>query len=105
MEAFGTDDTTHAGSGENIVAGGLYSDTFVFEAEDEGTTTILDWELWDELQFSNFGYGSAADVIAILTQSDDDVVFDDQGTVITFQDTELEDILESQVSIETLEIA
>lgn len=102
MESYGINDTILAGSGENIVAGGLYSDVFVFQAEDEGTTTILDWEEWDTLRFSEFGYGAAGDAIANMTQSGDDVVFEDQGTVITFQDTELEDILASQISTETL---
>ena len=99
MTNFGRDDTIIAGSGNNIVAGGLYSDAFVFEASDTGTTTILDWEAWDVLNFGGFGYTDATDVAAHLTQVGSVVVFEDQGTTVLFENTDIADIFETQIFV------
>lgn len=83
------DDQIEPGGGDNTVFGGFLSDTFVFEARVSSDTKVLDFELWDRLKLRGFGYDSASDARAHMTQVGDDTVFDDQYVRITLQDTQL----------------
>lgn len=78
------DDEIHAGTGVNIVAGGALADRFVFDATVTGTTTVLDFEVWDQLILSRFGYQDDDAVMERFSQSGNSVVFSDGGVEIMF---------------------
>ncbi|WP_335948625.1 DUF4214 domain-containing protein [Salipiger bermudensis] len=80
------------GSGFNIMAGGLFSDGFSFNQEDDGSHVVLDLEPFDYIHFDNFGYGDWSDATAHMTQDGADVVFADQGAAVRFLDAQLSDI-------------
>lgn len=89
IRAQGTDDTLAGGAGDNVLAGGMLADTFVF-GPFTGSTTVLDLEVWDTLDLNAFGYSSDAAALADFEQQGTHVVFDnDAGTVVTFLDTDL----------------
>ena len=100
MRDFGGGDVISAGAGENLVSGGAFADTFVFTVEDQGHTTILDFELWDELVFNDdFGYFTEFELLSALTQQGDDVVFEADGVSVTLVDTNLADLDGSEITI------
>ncbi|MCR9177793.1 MAG: DUF4214 domain-containing protein [Alphaproteobacteria bacterium] len=88
----GSHDRIEAGPGKNLVAGGMFADTFVFGAGDVGQTTVADFEAWDYLQFDGFGYTQLADVTGRMTQMGNDLLFADKGVSVLLTDTRLEDI-------------
>lgn len=89
MRAQGTDDTLSGGAGDNVLAGGILSDTFVLEPV-SSSTTILDLEVWDTLDLGAFDYASDAAARADFSQQGGDVVFDNgAGTTLTLLDTDL----------------
>ncbi|MFY0679568.1 MAG: DUF4214 domain-containing protein, partial [Thalassovita sp.] len=90
VRAQGVDDMIEGGGGQNVLAGGEMTDTFVFAQTDAGTNTVLDLEPWDYLSFEGFGYATADDARAHLTVSANAVVFADQGTEVTFQNVGLD---------------
>jgi Ca2+-binding RTX toxin-like protein len=92
MRAQGTDDALDAGSGANILYGGMMSDVFVFDAAQGGQHTVGDLEPWDRLDFRNFGYVNDAQAIANMQQLGTSVVFSDQGLTAVFLDTQLSGI-------------
>jgi len=101
MRDFGGGDEINAGAGENFVSGGAFADTFVFTLEDQGHTTILDFELWDELVFdAEFGFANEAEVLSALAQQGDDVVFEADGVSVTLLDTNLNDLDGSEITID-----
>lgn len=87
--AQGVQDVIVGGAGDDVLAGGLWSDAFVFNADAPGNNTVLDLEAWDVLRFDGFGYANAAQVRGHLHQQGSDLVFEDQGVSVTFQDTAL----------------
>ncbi|MEC3860168.1 DUF4214 domain-containing protein [Mesobacterium sp. TK19101] len=89
VRAQGVDDTIEPGNGDNIVSGGILADMFVFDADENGDTVVLDLEAWDYLRFDDFGYGSMADALADMDQDGADVVFRAQGVMVTFENTTL----------------
>ncbi|MCR8550895.1 DUF4214 domain-containing protein [Salipiger sp. P9] len=74
--------------GNDVLAGGLYSDVFYFASGDTGSHTVLDLEAWDYVYLENFGYAIYDDVTAHLSQQGADAVFSDQGVTITFLNTQ-----------------
>ncbi|MEX0366339.1 MAG: DUF4214 domain-containing protein, partial [Ruegeria sp.] len=58
MRGHGTDDTLEGGTGTNVLVGGILSDAFVFDADEDGTSTVTDLEAWDTLVFDDFGYAT-----------------------------------------------
>ena len=96
ITAMGEDDYIFAGAGDNIVSGGRDADTFIFDMDSQGTTTILDFELWDtivvDLELTD-------DLDSALSQQGDDVVFSASGVEFILMDTELEDIGSSQINL------
>ena len=64
----GGQDVLQAGGGENVLAGGALLDAFVFNAQTQGSNTMLNLEAWDVLRFDGFGYTSAADVRAAYSK-------------------------------------
>lgn len=87
----GVDDTIRGGMGNDILAGGVLSDVFYFDVNDTGNDIVRDLEAWDYVQFEGFGFSSASDVLALMTQIGDEVVFSSGGVNINFLDTQLSD--------------
>ena len=92
MRFFSSDanDQLEAGTGDDLMFGGLGSDRFVFEAADTGHHRVVDLEAWDTIEMSGFGYANATDLRAHLTQVGDDVVFADRGVFVIFTETVLD---------------
>lgn len=99
MRGFGVHDRLIGAAGENILAGGLFSDSFEFNATIGGTHTILDLELWDTLEFTGFGYLSDAEARANMVQNGSEVVFTDGGVAIHLQNTTLSQITDDVIMI------
>jgi len=99
IRAQGVDDQIDGGSGTNVLAGGALADQFVFTQTDGATNTVLDLEAWDYLSFDGFGYGSAAEAQAHMTQSGGSVVFADQGTEITFERFQLSNVKDDMILV------
>lgn len=91
VRARGEHDVLDGGAGENELMGGILSDTFVFDRSDAGKHTVYDLEMWDALKFEGFGYANANDAMMQLQQVGSDVLFEDQGTQVTFADVHLAD--------------
>ncbi|QFT83297.1 Poly(beta-D-mannuronate) C5 epimerase 2 (plasmid) [Roseovarius sp. THAF27] len=92
VRAQGVQDVLEGGAGNNVLAGGVMSDAFVFSPGDGGRHEVLDLEAWDVIDLAAFGYASAAEVRSHMTQAGADLVFDDQGTQVVFHDSQLTDI-------------
>lgn len=84
MRAQGPDDRLEGGPGDNILAGGLWSDTFVFTQEDGGMQRVLDLEPWDWIEWQGFGYSDPGDVRSHLVAAGEDTIFTDQGVSVIF---------------------
>ncbi|MBH1973927.1 MAG: DUF4214 domain-containing protein [Rhodobacteraceae bacterium] len=93
MTSSGQDDLLDAGSGNNVLFGGMLSDTFVFHADTECSDRVIGFESWDVLSFQGFGYDAPSDLAAHLRQDEANVVFSDQGVVVTFEQTALSSVL------------
>ena len=85
-------DVIEGGAGNDRINGGLGADVLIFRKGEGGSDMVHGFEPWDELQLSGFGYDTAAQVRARMKQSDGNVVFSDQGQVITFLNTSLSDM-------------
>jgi hypothetical protein len=89
MRDLGVHDRIDAGAGDNLVAGGEYADVFVFEAGVAQTTTVADLEVWDMIDLIGFDYASDDAARAQMTQVGANVVFEDQGVEVIFQNATL----------------
>lgn len=92
MRSAGADDRLEPGAGRNLLFGGMFSDEFVFDIDDQGHHTIAGFEVWDVLRFGDFGYDGAEDALARMSQQGDDVLFSDRGVEVLLEDTLLSDI-------------
>ncbi|MBY6163313.1 DUF4214 domain-containing protein [Mameliella alba] len=99
MRALGQDDLLVGGADDDVLFGGILSDTFQFDATEPGSDEVVAIEAWDVMEFANFGYGTAAQVLANMTQVGDDVVFADQGETITYLNTQLGEITEDMILV------
>jgi cytochrome c5/Ca2+-binding RTX toxin-like protein len=93
MRDQGDHDGIAAGAGENVVAGGQFADTFIFQSGETGSTTVLDFEAWDYLEMSSFEYNNLAQLKSHMTQQGGDVIFNDQSVEVILEDTALADIV------------
>ena len=84
-----TDDRLNGGQGNDILFGGLFADTFVFDAAAGGTDQVAGLDRWDRLEFNGFGYAGAAEAVARMRTDGDDVIFADQGVNVIFHDRAL----------------
>ena len=89
MRNQGPDDTLSGQSGENVLAGGLFADHFVFSAQTGGTHTLRDLEAWDTLVFNGFGYANATAIRSHLTDTAQGLMFSDQGVQVFIEDWSL----------------
>jgi len=80
-------DQLAGGSGDNILFGGIGADTFVFDTADGGTQVIADIEAWDTVEIENSNHANVNALIASLTEEGGDVVLNDNGTTIRFENT------------------
>lgn len=85
----GWEDVLEGGSGNNVLLGGMWADSFVFDVAEGGQHEVADLEVWDQLSFEGFGFDDADDVRAHMVQDRDDVVFADQGVQVRLLDVEL----------------
>ena len=85
----GWEDVLEGGSGNNVLLGGMWADSFVFDVAEGGQHEVADLEVWDQLSFEGFGFDDADDVRAHMVQDGDDVVFADQGVQVRLLDVEL----------------
>ncbi|MCJ7874805.1 DUF4214 domain-containing protein [Phaeobacter sp. J2-8] len=90
----GNDDILDGEGGENILVGGVLSDTFVFRASENGQHVVVDLEPWDILRMEGFGYDDAADMAEHLRTDGGDVVFTDSGVEIRFLDVTIHEVRE-----------
>lgn len=86
IRSLGIDDHLDGGSGSNTLVGGMLADCFEFTMADRGTHSVGDLERWDYIALEGFGYADAAAALSHFAVSGEDMVFSDQGTVITFID-------------------
>lgn len=84
------DNTIQGGDGVNILSGGIGSDTFVFDINDDADNTVLDLEAWDYIQFQ--AGGDLASIKNAMQQVGNDVVFEDGDLKITFLNTMFDDM-------------
>ncbi len=82
-------DVLIGGPGDDSMMGGRGSDTFVFKADEGGVDHVYGLEAWDQLQFNGFGYITRADALAHMMQSNQNVMFNDQGVSVIFHNTNL----------------
>lgn len=99
FRALGQDDVLNGGADDDVLFGGILSDTFQFDTAAPGSDQLVGIEAWDVLEFTGFGYGTAADAIANMAQVGNDVVFDDQGVEITHLNTTLAEITEDMILV------
>jgi hypothetical protein len=90
----GRDDVLNGGGGDNILMGGMMSDTFVFRASQNGQNVVVDLEPWDVLHFGGFRYESISDVADYLTADRGNVIFNDDGVIIKFLDVTMTNVLD-----------
>lgn len=99
MTRYNLGDTLRADGGDDVLAGGLYADQFVFTADGEASSiTVTDLEPWDVLSFDGFGM-DAGQIFAALEQDGDDVVLRAAGEAVIFADTALDEITQGMISI------
>ena len=97
MRDQGVNDRIDPGTSDNLVAGGRLADVFIFSASNDGSTTVADLEAWDMIELNGFGYDTAAQARAQMSQSGVDLVFDDQGVEITFRDITMAQITDDMI--------
>lgn len=92
-------DIIEGGAGDDIMNGGLGSDTFVFRNGQGGADTIHRFEPWDQLQLSGFGFSEESDVLARMQQSGSDVLFNFSGQQITFVNTTMAEMQRVKMNV------
>lgn len=99
VRSLGVDDTINGGAENNVLAGGLLSDEFVFDQADLGLHTVLDLEAWDFLKFVGFGYTSGDEALASMEQDGNNIVFSDSGTNIILRQFTLDDLTDDMLLV------
>ncbi|ODM49869.1 hypothetical protein A9320_12585 [Ruegeria sp. PBVC088] len=99
MRALGQDDLLAGGADDDLLFGGVLSDTFQFDASEPGNDQVVGVEAWDMIEFVGFGYGTAAEARANMSQVGNDVVFTDQGETIVYLNTALGEITEDMILV------
>ena len=87
MRTNAADDVLVAGGGNDLLVGGILSDTFVFGKGDD-FNRVLDFEAWDRIDLRAFDFASADDALAAFYAQDGKAVFNEEGTVIVLYGTD-----------------
>ncbi|WP_299031840.1 hypothetical protein [uncultured Sulfitobacter sp.] len=87
MRENAADDVLIAKGGNDLLVGGILSDTFVFETNG-GFNRVLDFESWDTIDLRAFDFDSTDDALAAFRPQDGKAVFNEAGTVIVLYGTE-----------------
>jgi len=91
--AKGADDVLFGGTGNNLLFGGLWSDTFVFRSDTPSTNRVVALEPWDRLNFQGFGYMTPENVRPHLQEIGGTTVFSDLGVTVHFDQTSLAEVM------------
>lgn len=86
IQARGINDVLAGGGGDNLLFGGILSDSFVFAPWDDGRHEVVGLEAWDLLDFSAFDYNSVDALRAQFSTQGADVVFSDMGVDVVLSD-------------------
>ena len=86
IRSFGTDDILIGGSGDNILIGGGLSDTFVFQQADAGFHRIFDFQAWDRIDLTDFGFADQQAARDAFTQVGNGMVFAQGDVTILVRD-------------------
>lgn len=78
-------DVLVGGPGDDVMAGGYGADVFRFKKQDIGKDTVLDFEAWDFVDLTDFGYSDYIEAQAAFTQVGGDVVFSQDGVEAVFK--------------------
>ena len=84
--------TSDGGDGTDLLNGGILADSFIFSADTPGQDAVAYIEAWDQLEFLDFGYSNADPACSNMAQAGEDVIFADQGVVVTFNIATLAEI-------------
>lgn len=87
-----TGDTMRGGAGNDMLAGEIASDVFEFNVLDMGRDAVLSLDAWDTVAFTDFGYATADQAHANMRQAGSDVLFSDEGVVVSFNRMTLEEM-------------
>ena len=85
LHAQGPHDELAGIGGSDQMFGGRLSDVFLFSPELPGDTTIRDFEPWDVLNLSSFGYADAAEARSHFIATEDGLLFSDRGVELLVQ--------------------
>ena len=92
MRSQGADDILTSGGGNDVLFGGILSDTFVFDASHTGQSRVVDLEPWDRIALSGFDYDDPVEALSHFTQVGDTVVFADLDVSVIFDHTMLSNV-------------
>lgn len=80
--SLGVHDEIVTAGGVDMAFGGILSDAFLFAPEVNGHTTIGDFEPWDILDFSGFGYASDGEARGQFEVTTEGLRFSDFGVIV-----------------------
>jgi Ca2+-binding RTX toxin-like protein len=99
LRGLGEDDRLDGGPDDDVLFGGILSDTFTFNVTDTGADEVVALEAWDMIGFTGFLYADEAEARSHMSQAGGDVVFDDQGVSITYLNTDLSLITDDMIFV------
>ncbi len=79
MASTGLDDVLEGGPGEDVLFGGVLSDTFLFNANEAGNNTVADFSPHDLLELMGFGFTDGNEAASAFIQNGSDAVLDYSG--------------------------
>jgi Ca2+-binding RTX toxin-like protein len=85
-------DTMTGGAGDDMLAGEIAADEFEFDIAHTGRDVVLSLDAWDSVSFTGFGYASQDEARANMKQAGQDVLFADEGVVVSFNRMMLEEM-------------
>ncbi|MEL6244994.1 MAG: M10 family metallopeptidase C-terminal domain-containing protein [Pseudomonadota bacterium] len=88
----GGNDTLEGGVGNDTLNGQGGIDTYVFDADEDGSDTVIKLEAGETVLLRDFGFASANAANSSFSQSGNNVVFSNSGVTITFQNANLADV-------------
>lgn len=93
-----TGDILEGGAGDDLLHGGIWADTFLFKAGDQGRDVITGINAWDRLSFEDFGFEDLVDLREHFTQQGNAVVFTDQGVEVVLENFHLSSLTDEMLT-------